>query len=81
MPTIIVAAIVIVGTAATAISISAPAQAGPNVGPCGSTIIPICSIIPVMPELDDDLDLTQDPHGHRDDGGGDLAPDVIGKGG
>lgn len=81
MRAITAAAIVIVETTAMAISICAPAQAGPNVGPCRSAIVPICSIIPVMPELDDDIDLTQDPNGDHGDSGAGLAPNTIRTGG
>ncbi|WP_236591467.1 hypothetical protein [Mycobacterium heckeshornense] len=56
-----------------------PAEADPGDNPCGKTIIPICSLLPIMPDLDHDVDLTVDPHGLDDDAGNDTGPSV-GKG-
>jgi len=75
------AAPLIAGAVATAISLSAPAEAGPNPGPCGFTIIPICSMIPVLPDLDHDVDLTQDPNGLNSHAAGDPGPAASGSGG
>jgi hypothetical protein len=63
MRDITVAATVIAGAVATAISLSAPAHAGPNSGQCGFAMNFICSMIPALPDLDHDVDLTQDPNG------------------
>jgi hypothetical protein len=74
-----VAGIVIAGAAAT-ISLSGTAHAQPNAGPCRFMIMPICSIIPVMPELDHDVDLTTDPNALNSDAGGDLGPNATDSG-
>lgn len=58
LPVTVIAAMV-----ATAISLSSPAHAGPNPGQCGFAMAFICSMIPALPELDHDIDLTQDPNG------------------
>jgi hypothetical protein len=81
MRTTTAAATLIAGAVATAISLSARAEAGPNPGPCGFTLIPICLMIPVMPDLDHDVDLTQDPNGLNGRATGDLAPAASGSGG
>ena len=32
-----------------------------GVDPCRSMLIPVCSLVPILPELDHDVDLTQNP--------------------
>jgi hypothetical protein len=45
-------------TAAT--TLAAPASASRD-NPCRATLIPICAFVPVLPNLDHDVDLTTDP--------------------
>ena len=49
--------------AATAVTagllLAAPANAGPNDSPCELAISYFCRFVPVAPDLDHDLDLTQ----------------------
>ncbi|HME75610.1 MAG TPA: fibronectin-binding protein [Mycobacterium sp.] len=62
-----------VGAVAAAIYLAAPASADPNVSPCGLAFVPFCALIPVLPDLDHDVDLTKDP-GAVSGAGGDLQP-------
>lgn len=80
MRTTSAAVAVLGGLMATAISLSTPAEASPNPGPCGLAMVPICSIVPLLPELDHDVDLTQDPNGLNGYVRGDLAPNAKGSG-
>jgi hypothetical protein len=43
-----------------AMTLAAPASASPD-NPCGATLIPICALVPVLPALDHDVDLTTNP--------------------
>ncbi|OSC31565.1 hypothetical protein B8W69_03730 [Mycobacterium vulneris] len=78
MRSITVGLTVIVGALATVISLSSPAHAGPNPGQCGFAMSFICSMIPALPELDHDIDLTQDANGPNVSG---LPPNVARNGG
>ena len=53
------AAIIALGTVTTGLYLAIPAGADPGVDPCRA--IPICRLVPIMPDLDDDVDLTQNP--------------------
>jgi hypothetical protein len=55
------AAIVALGTVTTGLYLATPAGADPD--PCRGVAIVICRLVPVMPDLDHDVDLTQDPNG------------------
>lgn len=63
MRTIAATLAAVAATAATAIGLSSPAHAGPTRGQCGLAMSFICAMIPALPELDHDVDLTQDPNG------------------
>jgi len=67
------AAIVLLGTAASGIYLAVPAGADPGYDPCRSIYMPICRMLPLMPDLDHDIDLTQDPDGLTDGQGGQIA--------
>ena len=45
------------GVAAGALMLAAPASADPGQPDCGQ-LSPVCNLLPTMPELDHDLDLT-----------------------
>ncbi|MBI3212878.1 MAG: fibronectin-binding protein [Mycobacterium sp.] len=53
------AAIAIAGGGIAALLLSAPAVADPGMPPCGGLLSQICNMVPMMPELDHDIDLTQ----------------------
>jgi hypothetical protein len=53
----------IAAMSAAAVGLSSPAHAGPTPGQCGLAMSFICAMIPALPELDHDIDLTQDPNG------------------
>lgn len=63
MPAVKKAGIVVLGTVVTGLYLAVPAGADPGNDPCRSMFIPICRIAPIMPDLDHDVDLTQDPNG------------------
>lgn len=46
------------GTLAVAVAVSVPASADPDVPPCNLGAPSLCRFIPMMPDLDDDVDLT-----------------------
>ncbi len=51
------------GVTAAALFAAAPATADPGMPPCGM-LTPVCNMVPTMPELDHDIDLTkQQPPG------------------
>ena len=51
------------GVTAAALFAAAPAAADPGMPPCGM-LAPVCNMVPTMPELDHDIDLTkQQPPG------------------
>ena len=56
MPVIRMLALAMGGTAAVMWP-AAPALADPGMPPCGM-LSPICNLVPTMPELDHDIDLT-----------------------
>jgi hypothetical protein len=55
------AAIVVLGAVTTGLCLAAPAGADPGFDPCRSSVLFVCRMFPVMPDLDHDIDLTQDP--------------------
>ena len=65
------AAIVALGTVTTGLYIAIPAGADPD--PCGTLPIFICRMVPMAPDLDHDVDLTQDPNGLSDGQDGQSA--------
>jgi len=69
-------AIVAAGALAAATYLASPAEADPNGGPCGLAFVPICSLIPALPNLDHDVDLTTDPNGLTGGGGADQTSPI-----
>ena len=55
------AAIIAVGTVATGLYLAVPAGADSGFDPCRGTAVFVCGLVPSMPDLDNDVDLTQDP--------------------
>jgi hypothetical protein len=55
------AAIVLSGVVTTALCLAAPAGADPGFDPCHSSVPLLCRMFPMMPDLDHDIDLSQDP--------------------
>ena len=43
-----------------AMTLVAPASASPD-NPCRATLIPVCALVPMLPGLDHDVDLTTGP--------------------
>lgn len=70
------AAIVALGTVTTGLYLAIPAGADPD--PCGTLPIFICRMVPMAPDLDHDVDLTQDPNGLSDGQDGQSAVDQPG---
>jgi hypothetical protein len=52
--------VIVVGAAATAIGLAGPAGADPGRNPCDAIALPVCAMVPIMPNLDHDIDLTTD---------------------
>jgi hypothetical protein len=48
-----------VGALATAVFLASPASAEPGDNPCDLAINFLCRFVPIAPELEDDVDLTQ----------------------
>jgi hypothetical protein len=57
------AAIIALGTVTTGLYLAIPAGADPGDDPCRAIAIPICRLVPMWPDLDNDVDLTQNPDG------------------
>jgi len=55
------AAIVFLGTVTAGRCLAGPAGADPGFDPCGSGVPFACRLFPMVPDLDHDVDLTQDP--------------------
>lgn len=55
------AAIVFLGTVTTGLCLAGSAAADPGFDPCGSSVPFACRLFPMAPDLDHDVDLTQDP--------------------
>ena len=70
-----------VGAVAAGLYLAVPAGADPNVSPCGLSLVPYCAFIPMLPELDHNVDLTTDPGALSGAGSGDLQPPVGDSGG
>lgn len=64
--------------AVAAVTAAAPVSADQSGGPCGLFSNPLCALVPVLPNLDHDVDLTKDPNGLTDDSGAAPAPDNTG---
>jgi hypothetical protein len=65
------------GVTAAALLAAAPATADPGMPPCGGLLAQVCDMIPTMPELDHDIDLTkQQPPGTGVDQESLPPPDV-----
>jgi hypothetical protein len=67
------AAIIALGSVTTGVYFAVPAGADPGFDPCRAIAIPICRLVPIMPDLDNDVDLTQNPDGLTDGQGGQSA--------
>jgi hypothetical protein len=76
MRTFLIGALGIVGTTAALVGTSPTAAAGPNDMPCTFQLALLCSMLPSLPNLDHDVDLTQDPNALNGatDGLGPAAP-------
>ncbi|HXB88402.1 hypothetical protein [Mycobacterium sp.] len=70
------AAIVTLGAVTSVLYLAIPAAADPD--PCGTLPIFICRMVPIAPDLDHDVDLTQDPSGLTDGRDGQSAADQPG---
>jgi hypothetical protein len=60
------AAIITLGAVTTGLYVAAPAGADPGFDPCRATFIPVCRLVPTMPDLDHDVDLSQNPDALND---------------
>jgi hypothetical protein len=67
------AAIVALGALTTGLYLAIPAGADPDIDPCRAIPVFICRMVPMMPDLDHDVDLTQDPNGLNDGQDGQSA--------
>jgi hypothetical protein len=70
------AAIIALGAVTTGLDLAGPAGADPD--PCRGVAFIICRMVPVAPDLDHDVDLTQDPNGLSDGQDGQSAVDQPG---
>jgi hypothetical protein len=70
------AAIIALGAVTTGLYLAGPAGADPD--PCRGVAFIICRMVPVAPDLDHDVDLTQDPNGLSDGQDGQSAVDQPG---
>jgi hypothetical protein len=61
MVTLKKAVIVTVGVIAVVLGLAAPASADPGDDPCQLAVTFLCRFVPIAPDLDHDIDLTQDP--------------------
>jgi hypothetical protein len=61
MVTLKKAVIVTVGAMAVALGVAAPAGADPGDNPCQLAVSFLCRFVPLAPDLDHDIDLTQSP--------------------
>jgi len=60
------AAIIVSAAIAAGLGLAAPAGADPGFDPCDSSVLFLCRMFPVMPGLDHDIDLSQDPNALTD---------------
>jgi hypothetical protein len=60
------AAIIASAAVAAGLGLAAPAGADPGFDPCHSSVLMLCRMLPVMPDLDHDIDLSQDPNALTD---------------
>ena len=70
------AAVLTLGAVTTVLYLAIPAGADPD--PCGALPVFICRMVPIAPDLDHDVDLTQDPSGLTDGRDGQGAADQPG---
>jgi|GEM_PF-1435903 len=70
------AAIIALGAVTTGLSLAGLAGADPD--PCRGVAFFICRMVPIAPDLDHDVDLTQDPNGLTDGRDGQSAADQPG---
>jgi hypothetical protein len=54
------AVVVAIAATAMALGLAAPANAGPGDDPCPLAMAFLCRMLPVAPDLDHDIDLTQE---------------------
>lgn len=68
---------------AAGLALAAPVGADADFNPCGGGVIPICALVPVLPNLDHDVDLTRDPNAldPSDTPGPEAAPGAVENGG
>ena len=66
MPFVRKAALAVLGIVVTGLYLAVPAGADPGDNPCHSMFNPICRMVPIMPDLDHDIDVSQDPNGPPD---------------
>ena len=69
-------AVAAAGVAAIAVSSAAPADADPVGNSCPLLLRTFCSSLPILPDLDHDVDLTTDPNGLAGNSGTSPAPSV-----
>jgi hypothetical protein len=72
------AAIIVSGILTTGLCLAVPAGADPGFDPCRANVTPFCRMVPMMPDLDHDVDLTQNPNGLIDGQDGQSAGDQPG---
>ena len=60
------AAIIVLSTVTTGLYLAVPAGADPGFDPCRDSVTFLCRLAPMMPDLDHDVDLTQNPDGLTD---------------
>lgn len=60
MRAFITRSVVGIGVGALAVGVAGPAAADPGSGPCTGFDL-VCHMVPVLPDLDHDIDLTKDP--------------------
>lgn len=61
MSTVKRAIVIAIGTTVVALGLAAPSQAEPGDDPCPLAMAFLCRMLPVAPDLDHDIDLTQNP--------------------
>lgn len=55
------AAIALTAAVTTGLCVAPPADADPGFDPCHASVMLLCRFVPMMPDLDHDIDLSQDP--------------------
>jgi hypothetical protein len=74
--TLLIARTATIAAAASAIAVclAAPAGADSDGVSCPLVLTPVCSAVPMLPDLDHDVDLTKDPNALTGDAGGQPTP-------